>query len=194
MSFLDPIIEWATNLLSPYITMPNSTLFILVLSLALGLIMMAANRLLTDVKRLQEYEREVRKYMSSLNDARKRNDKAALKKLKREETKINTMQSYVSKQRLKVTMIFMIPFMLIFTVLNSIFAEVGTVALTPFDFPFIGRNIPFLWWYMICSFAVNFPLYRLFGLTPVAEAKPERKPEEKPVAKAKRPHKKRKKA
>ena len=174
--------------------MPNSTLFVIALSIALGLIMMVANLLLTDVKRLREHEREIRKYTSTLNDAKKRNDKTALRRLKREETRIHSMQSYVSKQRLKVTMVFMIPFMLIFSVLNSVFAEAGTVALIPFDFPFIGRNIPFVWWYMLCSFAVNFPLYRLFGLTSMEEKKPEKKLVEKPVGKPKKSHKKRKKA
>ena len=175
------IINWVKTVLSPFLEMPNSTLFIFGLTLLLTLLTVAANRLFTDVDQLREYEIETRQYTKELSEARRRKDRRAISKLERKEPRIRSIQQIVAKQRSKVSLIFMFPLMGLFLLLGAIYST-NIVAILPFNAPLLGQNLSFSWWYLICYFMSYTLLSRLFGLTfetgestPKAEILPERR-------------------
>ncbi|MCK4243268.1 DUF106 domain-containing protein [Candidatus Bathyarchaeota archaeon] len=164
----DGIIEWITSILSPVLTMPNSTLFVLAVAVSLNLITITTNRLFTDVNQLRNYEIEVRQHMNNLNAAKKRKDKQAIIKLERKEPRINRIQSIVAKQKMKTSLLLMFPFMAIFMSLNAIYgsSDPNFVAILPFEFPILlPKQLPFSTWYLICYFAVFSVFNRFFGVT-----------------------------
>lgn len=165
MDAFNSLIIWLTGVLSPVLKTPSSTVFIFFLVLGLTLIVVTVNRLAVDIKKLQGFELEIRKHASSLNKAKRMNDKAALRRLKREELRLKQLRSYVSKQRLKASFITLIPLIMIYLITSTVYLNVP-VAVLPVDFPLIGREVPFPIWYMLCYFAFYFPLSKLFGVSP----------------------------
>lgn len=165
----EEFIEWTKSLLSLFLQMPNSTIFVFSVSLALNLAMMAAYRLMVDIDQLRENDMKVKKYMRELKEVEKKGDRRALKKLKRMESRINKLQTLNAKQRSKVSFLFMVPLMVIFLVLNVVFSGSNVVKL-PFSLPFVGSDeLPFVWWYLICHFTLYTLFSRLSGLTYEAE-------------------------
>lgn len=165
MDIFGAFIAWIAQLMVPYMEMPASTVFTFVLSVSLSVISSASMRLGTDVKKYKEYMMEVNAYYKELRDAQKSGDKNQLQKLKRKESRITTLQRDASSNRLKVTMVFFIPLMLIFWVLNAIYGN-SIVAVMPAEFPFIGRNLSFTTWYFVCSLSSTTLLYKIFDLMP----------------------------
>ncbi|MFQ6076867.1 MAG: EMC3/TMCO1 family protein [Candidatus Bathyarchaeia archaeon] len=167
MGWFDPFVDWARGSLSPFLATPSSTVFVFAVALALSLGAMLVNRLLTDVKQLRAYELEIKEYDNRLSRANSSKDKALLRKLRRAEPRIKMMRSRVSRDKMKVWAVTMVPYFVIYLTLNAVFSDpsVGPVAYSPWLLPFVGREIPFMLWYLICYFAAYTPLSRLFGLT-----------------------------
>lgn len=170
MGFWESIIDSMEKMLSPLLVQPASTFFVIGVSLLLSLISLGVNRLLTDIEQFKEYNRDVREWMTSLREAEKSGDKRVYEKLKRKEARIKRLQSLVMRQRFRALLITMVPMLVIWNVLNAVFKDV-TVAVLPFEAPFIGSNLTFFWWYLFCSFAASSPLTRLLGLTFEPEVK-----------------------
>lgn len=165
----EEFIEWTKSFLSLFLQMPNSAIFVFSVSLALNLSMMAAYRLMVDIDQLRENDMKVRKYMRELKEVEKKGDRRTLKKLKRMESRINKLQTLNAKQRSKVSLLFMVPLMVIYLVLNVVFSGSNVVKL-PFALPFVGSDeLPFAWWYLICHFTLYTLFSRLSGLTYEAE-------------------------
>jgi len=161
----EELIEWAKNLLSMFLQVPNSTIFIFSVSFTLNLAMVVANRLVVDVDQLRENDMKIKGYMKELNEAKKRGDRRALKKLRRVEFRMNKLQNLNAKQRSKVSLLFMVPFMIVYLILNAVFLG-SNIAKLPFVLPFVGPiELSFAWWYIICHFTLYTILSRLFGLT-----------------------------
>ena len=129
---------------------------------------MITYRLVTDVKKLQDYEFEIRKYTRDLNEAKRKNDKVALRRLKREEIRIKHFRNYASRQRLKATTITVLPLMIIYFILNIIYLG-QQVATFPIEIPIIGRDVPFYIWYLLCYLTMYLSLSRAFGVSPNLE-------------------------
>ena len=165
MNGFDSFILWLRNILSPVLSLPNSSLFIFILTFCLVLFVMIVNRLVTDIKKLQSYDLEIKKHTSDLKEAKEMNNKTALRRLKREDVRLKQLRAYVSKQRLKVTFITIMPIMAIYVVTSFIYYG-QPAAIFPFDLPSIGRVIPFSIWYLLCYLTMYLPLSRLFGISP----------------------------
>ena len=179
MAFWDDWIGWWINTLNPYMTIPNSTLFIMLLTISLTTISMIVYRIFTDVKQLKENDIEVRRYMREQNEAKRIQDKAALTKLERKEDRINSLRTYTSRQRSKVSLITIIPFTLIYFTLSSSLTSAGVVAYSPLTLPFWGTELYFFQWYLITYFTIHTVLSRLFGITFEITYKSEPPPQQK---------------
>jgi uncharacterized membrane protein (DUF106 family) len=131
---------------------------------------MIVNHLVTDVDLLAKHEIEIKRYTQQLQSATRKNDRSSLRTLRRREQEIRELQAFVSRQRMKVSLITMGPFMLIFILLNLAFSSVGVITTLPFDFPFIGKNLHFNTWYIFCYFTAYLPLSRVFHVS--VEAQP----------------------
>jgi uncharacterized membrane protein (DUF106 family) len=57
----------------------------------------------------------------------------------------------------------MIPFGILFPLLSEVYGGV-VIAHSPVSLPFLPREMGFFHWYLICSFGINLPLSRVFGI------------------------------
>lgn len=154
---------------NPLTTIPVSTIFIMFLSMALSFVTSLANRLLTNQDQLRAWRREVAEWTADFNKARKTGDKKLLAKVKKLQPQITKIQSKMMWQSMKVSFIFMIPFILLWSLfLTPTYYNVSAVAYIP---DILGSDggvswlpLPFFWWYLLCSFLFGTLFARILGL------------------------------
>lgn len=151
--------------LQPFSAIPASTLLTFAIAGGLGVISTAANRLLVDVKRVAAVTKEVNEWRKEFDRARKSNDKQLLAKMTKKQQAMMKLQSQVAFDRMKVSFIFIIPFWAVWIILSSFFGN-KVVAFSPVQIPFVGTDLTFFYWYLICSFTISLPLSRIFGVNP----------------------------
>ena len=105
-----------------------------------------AMRRFADMRRLNRYQAEIKQYQEMEKEAKKTGNEKLLKKVKRRKAYIDRIQREQMSQRCKPSLIFLIPFMLIFTVLRSFYSWPNAagdriVAVLPFN---IQKVLPFL--------------------------------------------------
>ncbi len=143
---------------------PYSTFFILLVNLGTVLASSLIFRLMVDIDRLEAQELEVRIYNKALKEVERRGDKAALRKLKRREIRIKQLSAASSRQRLKVIMVTILPFMTISLLLSSLYLN-KEVAVFPFELPLL-KEFSFSVWYLLSYFMAYLPLSRIFRTSP----------------------------
>ena len=173
--FINSIVEAVHQLLTPYSTMPDSTLLILIVASALSVMTTTAKRLLVDVKKMKKVMVEVNAWKAEFEKAKKSNNEKLIAKATKKQKSVMKLQSRAMWDRMKVSLIFLAPFWITFMLLSR-FYETTPVALSPFSFPILLSGSPdsvygsqqllFFSWYLICSFAINLPLSRLAGVNP----------------------------
>jgi uncharacterized membrane protein (DUF106 family) len=151
-------IEWLT-------TIPNSTIFVLVLSFAISFATSFTNRLLTDRSQLKTWNKEISQWRTDSLQARRTGDKKLMAKVKKQESHIMQLQSKMMWQSMKTSFLWFIPLMLMwYYFLPQIMGNVGMAVAY---IPWIG-GAPFslnvFLWYLICSFLASALFTRLFGL------------------------------
>jgi len=143
---------------------PNSTLFILLLSMSLSFLTALANRLLTNREQLSAWRKEIAGWTADSKKARKSGDKKLLAKVKRKERHILKLQSKMMWQSMKVSVIFMIPFILIWQLLIGFFGN-ATVAYIPGLEGGSAWGLPLIWWYLLCSFTCGNLITKALGVS-----------------------------
>ena len=149
--------------LGTLLSQPASALFIFLVALGISLVSMVVYHYIVDLHRLRAVSQEVRKYNEALKKAQDGGDQSAVRRLRREERRLKQLSGYSQKQRLKVTMVTIIPFSLVSLLLGLLYSGVW-VAELPFETPY-GKQLSFYVWYTLCYFAVYFPLTRIFGVS-----------------------------
>jgi len=149
---------------------PVSTVFILVLSMSLSLATSLANRFLTNQEQMKVWREEIAKWTEDFNKARKSNDKRLLAKVKKRQPEITKLQSKMTWQSMKVSLIFMIPFFLLwYLFLTPTYMYIVAVAYLP---DILGggsfMSLPLFWWYLLCSFLFGTLFARILGLAVAA--------------------------
>lgn len=163
MSFIDDIVAWFVVALAPYSSVPQSTIFTVGVAIALGLMSSTAAKLLVDYDMVRNSMREVQAWRKDMDKAKKANDQQTLSKLMKKNQAMMKLQSRASMEQFKVTAVTFVPFLLLWYLLNAVFAR-HIVAFSPFPLPIVGTQLNFVSWYFLCSFAVNFPMMKLFGI------------------------------
>ncbi len=124
---------------------PYSAVLILAVSLTVSTLSNLAMKRFTDMRRLNRYQAEIKQHQEMEKEARKTQNEKLMKKVKRRKAYIDRIQKEQMSQRCKPSLIFMIPFMLIFTILRSFFTNPdgsdSIVAILPFN---IDTILPFL--------------------------------------------------
>jgi len=143
-------------------TIPNSTIFVLLLALLLTVITSLANRFLTNQEQLQSWRKQVSDWQKEFNEARKSGDKKQLEKAMRKQKQVMQIQSKMFGQQMKVSLIFIVPFFLIWTWLNGLYIVDGSPVAVAY-FPGFG-GIPVFYWYLLCSLTFGALVSRLLGL------------------------------
>lgn len=163
MNFVDSIVAYVTSALAPYSGMPHSTVFTLGIAIALGLASSTAAKLLVDYDMVKNSMRDFQAWRKEMDKARKANDNQTLSKLMKKQQAMTKLQARASMEQFKVTAVTFVPFLLIWYLLNAVFGN-HIVALSPWPLPFVGTQLNFVSWYFLSSFAVNFPMMRIFGI------------------------------
>jgi len=136
---------------------PESTVFVLFLAVILTLITSLANRLLTNRQQLGEWRKQISEWQKEFNEARKSGDKKQLDKAMRKQKQIMQIQSKMFTQQMKVSLIFIVPFFLFWTWLNSAYTIKGVAIIVAFlpGWPLGPAGHPggltVFYWYLICS-------------------------------------------
>lgn len=125
-----------------------------------------AMRRFADMRRLNRYQAEIKQYQEMEKEANKTGNEKLLKKVKRRKAYIDRIQREQMSQRCKPSLIFLIPFMLIFTFLRSFYSwpDAGgdrIVAVLPFN---VQRVLPFLEG-MLGTSTINGATFGGFGMT-----------------------------
>ena len=157
------IVEYVKTALKPYRQIPQATLFTMGIAIVLGLTSSSAAKLLVDYDMIRKNNREFQAWRKEIDAAKKANDNQTVSKLMKKQQAMTKAQAKASMEQFKVTAVTFVPFLLLWYLLNAVFAG-QVVAVSPWPLPLAGVNLNFVSWYFLSSFAVNFPMMRLFGI------------------------------
>jgi uncharacterized membrane protein (DUF106 family) len=163
LSFIDTIFAWVAAAIRPYSNRPESTLLTIGIAIALGLMSSSAAKLLVDYDMVRNTMKEVSAWRKQMDQAKKANDEQTLSKLMKKSQAMMKAQSRASMEQMKVTAVTFVPFLLIWYLVNNALGG-HIVAIAPYPLPIIGTQLTFFYWYFLSSFAINFPIMRLFGI------------------------------
>lgn len=168
-----PVVAWVRGALAPFIgnppQMPSSTLFTIGVATVMALISSTAAKLLVDYDMVRSTMKEVQAWQKELNAAKKAKDEQTVSKLMKKSQAMMKQQSRASMEQMKVTAVTFVPFLIVWYTLNAVLGP-HPVAYAPFPLPFLstmtsfGVPLTFFYWYLLCSFSVNLPLMRIFGI------------------------------
>ena len=153
-------------------TIPGSTLFILLITLAVNLATSLANRLTMDVNEYRRWSIEFNRVSKELKKAMAKGDRKRVARLKKRQRELMEVQSKLMARRGWLWIVFLVPMFVLWRVLVSMYGGL-TVAYIPLPvkLPFrppptaLGTEIGLTLWYFIASFAVSIPISRALGLT-----------------------------
>jgi uncharacterized membrane protein (DUF106 family) len=154
---------------------PFSTIFIFLLAAAISLLTSLANRLLTNPEESKARRKEIAEWNTELRKAQKNKDKKRIEKLMKKQQYILQLQSKMMWQSMKVMLLFFIPLILMWQILNG-FYQNTPIAFFPglsdnsgtITIPLIGMQFnSLIWWYLLSSFLFGTVFSHLFGLVSV---------------------------
>ena len=148
----ESIMQILNDLLQAITTMPGSTIFIMLVSIALALVSIWATRKFTDMEQMQADMAEVKDWQDRFKKARESMDPVELQEVMDDQGRIMRLNTSMMTSRMKPMCVYYIPFIVI---LNAIFGN-SIVAIIPFN---LHKALPFLvgW--------IGNPVYGGFGLS-----------------------------
>ena len=150
--------------LSLYQQPPYATLAIMGITLVLSLFTSFIGVRSLDLVQYRRLMIESSKARKELMDATRSGNQRRIDKAQKHQNDLMQQQSKMSMDRMKSSMLFTVPLLLVWPSLGRFFGDT-IVAYFPFDFPYIPRAFSFIQWYLLCSFSMNVILNRVFGLT-----------------------------
>jgi uncharacterized membrane protein (DUF106 family) len=145
-------IDW---LLTPQA--PAATIFVALLCVFLTFLTSLVNRLLSDPKQLKTWREEIKEWTNDFREAQKTKDKKKLAKVEKQKDRIMKLQQKMSWQSMKVSLLFFVPFLIVWQVLIGIYRE--AIAFLPGFGP-----LPIVLWYLLCSLFFSTLFSRVFGV------------------------------
>lgn len=106
-------------------TPPESMWIVLGAALLLSITASAVNRIVLPVAKIRRYSREIRKWREAKAKAKEENNQKLLLKLDRKKKFIERIQREQASTRFKPTLIYMIPFFILFYYLNNLYGAPG---------------------------------------------------------------------
>ena len=143
---------------------PYATLFILLLTLVINVVMSYANKRSMDLPAYRKMMVGSARARKELMAAMKTGNQRRISQAQTKQNELMKEQQKASSGRMKLTMYVMIPFLLIWQVLNGFFGRT-IIAFMPFNAPFFPEELTIGNWYLLCSISVNIVLSRIIGLT-----------------------------
>lgn len=143
---------------------PYSTYAIIAISLALGVATSFIGVRSMDLDAYRKLTIESHRVRGELMDATKSGNQRRVEKAQKRQQDLMAQQSKMSMDRMKSSLFFTIPLLLIWPTLGRFFGDT-VVAYFPFSFPWIPAEFSFISWYLLCSVSFNVVLNRVFGLS-----------------------------
>ncbi|MFH0849518.1 MAG: EMC3/TMCO1 family protein [Candidatus Bathyarchaeota archaeon] len=150
--------------LSQFASPPYAPFAIMVITCALGIATSYIGVRSMDLEAYKKLTIESHRVRSELMDATKSGNQRRISKAQTRQQELMAQQSKISMDRMKSSLFFTIPLLLIWPTLGKFFGD-AVVAYFPFDFPWVPREFSFISWYLLCSLSFNIILNRLFGLS-----------------------------
>ena len=155
-------------------TIPYSTFFIVGLAVLISVLTTLVNRRFTDPEKSRAWRKEISDWSKDLREAQRSKDKKTLDKVMKKQQYIMQLQSKMMWQSMKVSLLFLVPLLLMWSILGGFYAH------TPIAyFPGIGDSLklPILnltftslfWWYLLCSLLFGTVFQHVFRLIEVIE-------------------------
>jgi uncharacterized membrane protein (DUF106 family) len=161
---------------------PLSTVFLFLLAALISLLTSLSNRLLTDPGKSKAWRKEVSEWNKEMQEARREGDKKKLERVMKKQKEILQLQSKMMWQSMKVTLIFFVPLIIIWSILGGFYtipatgkipAQPMSIAYLPGVGPvlhlFIFSFASLLWWYLLCSMMFGTLFSHVFGIVEVSE-------------------------
>jgi uncharacterized membrane protein (DUF106 family) len=143
---------------------PYATLFILVLTTAINLVMSYFNKRSMDLDAYRKMMIEGARARKEVMEAMKSGNQRRISKAQNRQNELLKEQNKASMGRMKLTLYVFVPFIIIWNVLNSFFGKT-VIAYMPFNAPFFPEELTIGNWYILCSISVNIILSRIAGIT-----------------------------
>ncbi len=170
------------KLLEALQNIPFSTIFLFLLAALISMLTSLTNRLLTNPEKSKAVRKEVSDWNKEMQAARRGGDKKKLEKVMKKQKEILQLQSKMMWQSMKVTMIFFVPLIIIWSILGGFYtipatgttpAQARAIAFLPGVGP-VFQLIVFsfsslLWWYFMCSMLFGTIFSHVFGIVEVSE-------------------------
>ena len=140
-------LNWFNTVFAIFQSPPLSGVFIMLVSVTISSISNLAMKRFSDIRMLRRYQQEIKQYQKMQQDLQKNHNEKLARKIKRRKAYIERIQKEMTTARCKPQLIFIIPFMIVFTMLRSFYnpsgipAEDLIVAIIPFN---IHKVLPFL--------------------------------------------------
>ena len=112
---------------------------------------------------------ESQKFRRMLLEAQRKGDKKTLQKLMRKQDYYRKIDAEVGKKNIIFFVASIAIFYIVFLgVLSPLYGRLDVVAMLPGDMmlPFVGNKLNYLTWYVLCLFAISFPINKLFQVSP----------------------------
>jgi len=164
-------------------TLPFSTIFMFSLAALISLLTSLTNRLLTNPEKSKAWRREIADWTKEMRATQREGDKKRLEKVMKKQKQILQLQSKMTWQQMKVTLIFFIPLIIVWQVLGGFYTTTAVIdgkptsASIPIAYlPGVGANLPLpifsislIWWYLLCSMLFGTIFSHVFGIIEVSE-------------------------
>ena len=160
---MTPLIQAALDL-TAFSTPPEATFAIMGIAFVLATATSYIGVRSMDLDAYKRLTIESHKVRKELMDATRSGNQRRISKAQTRQQDLMQQQSKISMDRMKSSMFFTLPLILLWPTLGRFFGEVK-VAYFPFDFPWVPRELSFIQWYLICSLTFNIILNRVFVLT-----------------------------
>jgi len=158
------VLSQAALELSQFADPPYATFAIIAISLVLGLVTSLMGIRSMDMEAYKKLTVESHRVRQELMDATKSGNQRRIAKAQNRQQELMSQQSKISMDRMKSSLFFTLPLLLIWPTLGKFFGDT-VVAYFPFSFPRIPRELTFISWYLLCSVSFNIILNRVFGLS-----------------------------
>ncbi|MFI5421755.1 MAG: EMC3/TMCO1 family protein [Nitrososphaerales archaeon] len=151
------------------VTISLSQTFLVILeAIGVNCLYAVGRRKFTNIEKMRRVNAEMKAFRAEMSAAQKAGDKQKLEKLKRKQQQMQKMQAEMSLDNFKPTLLFMLPLLGVYYLVSS-FLKNSILAIGPIPFQVFNYGppieIPFFWWYFVCSFTFSGIITRLFGLT-----------------------------
>jgi uncharacterized membrane protein (DUF106 family) len=144
----------------PFLLLGN-LLGIALIAICINLLTTLISKHLVDFARMKEITELLKKHQKAKLNAQKANDEALLKKLEKQDQKMDKIKQELYQMQLPLFMSFTPVFFVIYW-LRHAFVGVDTIALLPFTIPKIGSSLGPLGWYILSAYPASLIIRRIF--------------------------------